>query len=171
MRGKHKESELTQMGHRAQISIQKTSFPFLSPQITHALCSPSLSSKAKCQLVGFYMKLSLKRSSAYFPREYEKAHWKRNPINCLWLIWAHRGPCKPLGGLVSQWPPEMISNLQVPSFSRRRHCSPIFQNQQQLLFPKPVKLPTFYLSTFIWFLETSRDFHTLLGHFFFKFYF
>ena len=60
MRGKHKESELTQMGHWAQISIQKMSFPFLSPQIAHALCSLSVSSKAKCQLVGFYMKFSLK---------------------------------------------------------------------------------------------------------------
>ena len=45
----------------------------------------------------------------------------------------------------------MISNLKLPPFSWRRHCSPIFQNLQQLLFPKPAKWQAFHFSTFIWF--------------------
>lgn len=120
------------------------------------------------------MTYSLKSSSASFPREYERVHWKWNPVNCLWLIGAHWSTCKPQRGSLSQ-PPPTLRHLSLSQFRWFLSCTyapspgggtavPFFKTCSTSSFQSPCldsKITNISLKHFHFVLETSRDFHPL----------
>lgn len=107
------------------------------------------------------------------PGEYEKSHWKWNPINCLWLRWAHCSTCKHRKGSLSQLPPTLhhLSLSQFVSwFLRCKYArspgggtaAPFFKTGSRSSIQSPCldsNITNISFEHFHFVMETSRDFH------------